>query len=121
MANCSIWAAVTVLVPNAMQLASGWLKPIQYLKLMWMVVLGPLMIWLTHRSGAIGAAGALVIMQGTTTFVFGAFMINKVLKGEQYKYLWNDIVLPLCVCSILVVTASRLHPIWGAFSINVVI
>jgi O-antigen/teichoic acid export membrane protein len=114
----SILAAGTTLhslmyLPYALQLAHGWTKLALYTTIVAVVLLAPLIIYMTSLYGAVGAASVWVVFNGVAVLVSIQLMHRRVQKGEQWRWYFEDVGLPLAVsigaallCLVLVPTAG---------------
>jgi O-antigen/teichoic acid export membrane protein len=98
----SILAAGTALhglmyLPYALQLAHGWTKLALYTTTVAVLLLAPLIIYMTSWYGAVGAASVWVIMNGSLVPVVIQLMHCHLQKGEQWKWYFEDVGLPLVV------------------------
>jgi O-antigen/teichoic acid export membrane protein len=94
-------------LPYALQLASGWTK-LSFLKTVIAVILFvPLIIYMTTRYGAVGAASVwLVLNIGLVLFEI-PIMHLRLLRKEKWRWYWQDVCLPLVAC-VLVAGVGRI-------------
>jgi len=85
-------------LPYAMQLAFGWTRLPLFENIIAVILLVPLIVYLTMRYGAIGAAVAwLVLNVGFILFVI-PIMHRRLLRTEKWQWYCQDISLPLVTC-----------------------
>lgn len=82
-------------LPYAVQLAYGWTKLAFYVSVAAVLALVPLLILVTSAYGAVGAAFIWVILNGALLLVSVRIMHRRLLKGEQWRWCFEDIGLPL--------------------------
>ena len=114
----SILAAGTALnglmhLPYALQLAHGWTKLAFYTNVVAVLLLTPLIIHMTSRYGALGAASVWFMFNGSAFLVVVQLMHRRLQKGEQWRWYFEDVGLPLAVsigaallCLVLVPTGG---------------
>lgn len=82
-------------LPHAMQLAFGWTKLLFFKNLLAVVLLVPLIIYMTTHYGALGAAIVwLVLNVGSVLFEI-PIMHRRLLPEEKWKWYWQDVLIPL--------------------------
>jgi O-antigen/teichoic acid export membrane protein len=84
-------------LPHALQLASGWTKLAFYLNLAAILICAPLIILMVTFYGAVGAAITWVIINCSFVLVGIQLMHRRLLKGEQWRWYFEDVGLPLAV------------------------
>lgn len=84
-------------LPYALQLAYGWTKLAFYLNVAAVLSLVPLMILVTCAYGAVGAAFIWVILNGALFLFSIGIMHRRLLKGELWRWCFEDIGLPLAI------------------------
>lgn len=83
--------------PYALQLAYGWTKLNFLTNLIAVIVMIPLIYYLTRQYGATGAAISW-LMLNIGYFIFTApLMHRRLLSGEKWRWYWNDVGIPLLV------------------------
>ncbi len=97
----------TIWLPNTLQLAHGWTKLPFYINLLSVVFLIPLIIFGVYQYGAVGAAAAWIILNVSYFFTLIQIMHRRILKGEQWRWYFEDFALPL-VIAILVAGMGKL-------------
>jgi O-antigen/teichoic acid export membrane protein len=94
-------------VPYALQLASGWTKLGFFMNFVSVLVLAPLIIFLTIMFGVVGAASAWGILNiGYIIFAI-PIMHQRLLRTEKWSWYLEDIGLPFVV-ALFVAGAFRL-------------
>jgi hypothetical protein len=82
-------------LPHAMQLAFGRTKLIFLKNLIDVIVLVPLIIYMTINYGAIGAAAVWLILNiGAVVFEI-PIMHRRLLPEEKWQWYWQDVLIPL--------------------------
>jgi O-antigen/teichoic acid export membrane protein len=82
-------------LPYALQLAFGWTKLSFFKTLIAAILLVPLIVYMTTRYGATGAAIAWVILNLGMFFFEIPIMHKRLLKTEKWRWYLEDICLPL--------------------------
>ena len=87
--------------PYALQLAFGWTRLSLIKTLIAVILLVPLIIYMTKHYGAIGAALAWLILNiGMFSFEI-PIMHRRLLPTEKWRWYWQDVCLPLVACVII--------------------
>lgn len=94
-------------VPYALQLAYGWTRMVIWMNLIAVAVLVPLVLVLTRRFGAPGAAFGWLVYNVAAAFVVPVLMHRRVLRGELFHWYVHDVSAPL-VAATLIAGAARL-------------
>jgi len=94
-------------VPYGLQVAHGWTSLTLYVNLISVILLVPLMIYMTIHFGAFGAASVWVILNGGYVLITIHFMHRRLLPREKWRWYWQDVSLPL-VASLIIVGLGRL-------------
>jgi O-antigen/teichoic acid export membrane protein len=84
-------------LPYALQLANGWTTLAFYVNLVSVIVLAPVIIVLTLHFGAVGAAVAWIILNSGYVLFAVPFMHRYLLPGEKWRWIREDVGLPLIV------------------------
>src|SRR5215216_633080 len=82
-------------VPYAMQLAHGWTKLAFCVNVVAVALLAPLIIILTAYYGGVGAAIVWVILNSIGVLITIQLMHRRLLKGEQWRWYFEDVGIPL--------------------------
>ena len=92
---CGTALSTLMHLPHAMQMAFGWTKLIFFKNLLAVVLLVPLIIYMTTHFGAIGAASVwLVLNIGSVLFEI-PIMHRRLLPAEKWRWYWQDVLNPL--------------------------
>ncbi len=102
--NSSMWLAYSL------QLAHGWTKLSFYLNIVMIVFLIPLMVFGVYQYGAVGGAAAWVILNVSYLFTLIQLMHRRILKGEQWRWYFEDLSLPFVVALLIAGTGKLLLP-----------
>jgi O-antigen/teichoic acid export membrane protein len=96
-------------LPYALQLAYGWTKLAFYINVVAVLILVPSIILMASFYGAVGAAIVWVVLNSGFVLVGIQLTHHRLLRGEQWKWYFEDVGLPLTValaaafcCSIFV-------------------
>jgi len=87
-------------LPYALQLAFGWTKLSFFKTLIAVILLVPLIIYMTMRYGAIGAASVWFILNMGMFFLEIPIMHRRLLRKEKWRWYLQDVCLPLVVCTL---------------------
>jgi len=82
-------------LPYGLQLAHAWTKLGLYTNIIASIVLAPTIYFLAVRYGVIGAASAWVILNTGYVLICIQIMHSRLLKGEQWRWYFNDVGVPL--------------------------
>ena len=97
-------------MPFTLQLACGWTKLTLVKNVIAVIVLVPLMIWLTNLYGAFGAAIVWIILNAGYFVVEVPIMHGRVLKREMWRWYLQDVGMPLCTVLFVVVVSRIFMP-----------
>ena len=89
-------------LPYHLQLAYGWTKLNFYFNLSAIVILVPLMIAGVLKYGAVGGAASFGILNISYILISIQIMHRRILKGAQWKWYLQDILLPFVVSAAVV-------------------
>lgn len=84
-------------LPLALQLAYGWTKLTFYVNVVAVLIIAPSIILMAILYGAVGAAVIFVTLNGGFALVAIQLMHGRLLKGEQWRWMIEDVGLPLVV------------------------
>lgn len=84
-------------LPFALQLAHAWTKLALYGNIIASIVLVPMIYFLAQQYGVVGAASAWVILNTGYMLIGIPIMHSRLLKGEQWRWYFNDVGVPLLV------------------------
>jgi O-antigen/teichoic acid export membrane protein len=93
--------------PYALQIAYGWTSLSVYGNMIALIVLIPLLFYLTSKYGVIGGALPWLLLNLGYFIITIPFMHIKILKHEKWKWYLQDIGIPLFTC-LLVAILGRL-------------
>jgi O-antigen/teichoic acid export membrane protein len=82
-------------LPYQMQLAHGWTSLTVKINLATVLVIVPLLVWVTPRWGALGAAGVWVGLNAFYVLVAVHFMYRRILAREKWRWYGQDLLIPL--------------------------
>jgi len=94
-------------IPYALQLANGWTKLALYGNLIAVIIMAPMIVYLTIQFGAVGGASVWVILNILYFLIYIPFMHRRLLVSEKWRWYWQDVSLPLVV-SFIVAGTGRL-------------
>jgi O-antigen/teichoic acid export membrane protein len=84
-------------LPYALQLAFGWTNLSLVKNIISVILIVPLIIYMTKRFGAIGAASVWLFINLCDFFLVIPVMHRRLLRKEQWRWYGHDIGLPLAV------------------------
>jgi O-antigen/teichoic acid export membrane protein len=93
--------------PYALQLASGWTSLSIYKNIIALIIIIPLIIYMTGKYGAVGAACSWFILNLGYVLFEIPVMHMRILHKEKWRWYWQDVGIPLGV-SILFAGIGRL-------------
>ena len=93
--------------PYALQLAFGWTKLSVLTNLVAVIILVPLIIFLTLSYGPIGAAIAWLLLNFGYVIIEIPIMHRKILRKEMWRWYWSDVTVPI-MAGLLLAGAGRL-------------
>jgi O-antigen/teichoic acid export membrane protein len=108
--NCYLLASILICgtalnglmyLPYALQLASGWTKLSVVKNIIAVILLVPLIIFMTMHYGAMGAAIAWLVLNLGYFFFEIPIMHRRLLCNEKWRWYWQDVGLPLAVCMLV--------------------
>jgi len=82
-------------IPYALQLANGWTKLALYSNVVSIILIIPLIIFVTKQYDALGGASVWVLLNAGYVFISIHFMHKRFLKKEKLKWYFNDVFIPL--------------------------
>jgi O-antigen/teichoic acid export membrane protein len=85
-------------MPYALQLAFGWTRLSFFKTLIAVILLVPLIIFMTMHYGATGAAIAWLVLNMGMFFFEIPIMHSRLLRKEKWRWYWQDVCLPLVAC-----------------------
>ena len=97
--------------PHALQLAYGWTKLCLVKSVVAVILMVPLMVVLIRHFGAMGAAASWVALNIAVVFVEVPIMHRRLLKGEMWRWYWQDLGVPLATACLLAGVGRLLIPV----------
>jgi O-antigen/teichoic acid export membrane protein len=94
-------------IPYGLQLAHGWTRLALSANLIAIIMLAPMIIFMTFQYGALGAASVWVILNGGYVLIYIHFMHRRLLPREKWIWYWHDVSLPL-IPSLLIPGLGRI-------------
>jgi len=94
-------------LPFALQLAFGWTKLSFFKNVIAVILLVPLIIYMTAHYGATGAAIAWLVLNMCDVFFVIPIMHRRLLRKEKWRWYWQDVCIPLVPC-IFVASLGRI-------------
>lgn len=94
-------------IPYGLQLAHRWTRLALSANLIAIIMLAPMIVFMTFQYGALGAASLWVILNGGYVFVSIHFMHKRLLPREKWSWYWHDVSLPL-IASLLIPSLGRI-------------
>ncbi len=85
-------------LPYALQLASGWTRLSFFKNVIAVVLVVPLIIYMTTHYGATGAASVWLILNMGYVFFEIPVMHRRLLRKEKWRWYWQDVCVPLVAC-----------------------
>jgi O-antigen/teichoic acid export membrane protein len=92
---CGTALNVLMHLPHAMQLAFGWTKLLFYKNLLYVIILVPLIIYMTIHYGAIGAASVWLLLNVGSILFEIPIMHRRLLPEEKWRWYRQDVLIPL--------------------------
>jgi len=81
-------------MPYALQCAYAWVKMGLYVNSLSVVLLVPLIIYMTRHFGAVGGASVWVILNVGYCFIVTPLVHRRLLPHENRRWYWQDVGLP---------------------------
>jgi O-antigen/teichoic acid export membrane protein len=94
-------------LPFALQLASGWTRLSFYKTMISVILLVPLIIYMTTCYGATGAAIAWLVLNLSMFFLEIPIMHRRLLRAEKWRWYLQDVFIPL-MTSIIIAGLGRI-------------
>jgi O-antigen/teichoic acid export membrane protein len=88
-------------IPYALQLAFSWTRLSFYKTLIAVILLVPLIIYMTTHYGTIGAASVWLVLNIGMFFFEIPIMHQRILRREKWRWYWQDVCVPLVVCFLI--------------------
>ncbi|HXQ38255.1 MAG TPA: oligosaccharide flippase family protein, partial [Anaerolineales bacterium] len=93
-------------LPYALQLAYGWTSLAFYTNVISAIILIPLLLIATSNYGAVGAAAIWIALNSGYVLFSLQIMHRRLLQGEQWRWYYEDVGLPL-VAALIVISIGR--------------
>jgi len=84
-----------VTLPYALQLASGWTRLTFTQNLVSLLLMLPLLVWMTRHYGPVGAAVVWALLNSAYVLINVPIMHRRLLPGELWRWYGSDLCLPL--------------------------
>jgi O-antigen/teichoic acid export membrane protein len=95
-----------ICLPFALQLSYGWTSLSFYKTLIAVIILVPLIIYLTKMYGATGGAVSWLILNLSMVFFEIPIMHRRLLRHEKWRWYWQDVGFPF-IMVLLIVSLGR--------------
>lgn len=93
-------------LPYHLQLAYGWTKLGFYGNVAAIIFIVPLIVVGTYKYGAIGGAFMFVLLNILCILILVQIMHRRLLKGEQWRWYFQDVLLPLGISMLIILTGK---------------
>ena len=90
--------------PYALQIAYGWTSLSVYGNIIALIVLTPILFYLTSNYGVIGGALPWLFLNLGNFIITISFIHLKILKHEKWKWYFHDVGIPLFTCLMVSLT-----------------
>lgn len=97
-----------IIIPYALQLAFGWTKLYFYTLLFILILSIPSIVLLSLQYGAIGATIIVICIYAILIFILIPIMHRKILPDQKWKWVWEDVSLPLIGTTLVALIARFL-------------
>lgn len=94
-------------IPYGLQLAHGWTRLALSTNLISIIMLAPMIVFMTFQYGALGGASVWVILNGGYVLISIHFMHRRLLPHEKWNWYWYDVSLPL-IASLITSSLGRI-------------
>jgi O-antigen/teichoic acid export membrane protein len=108
-------------MPYYTQLAHGWTSLSFITNIFAIFIIIPMLLWITPRFGAIGAASVWVILNAGYVTIAAHFMYRKILRLEKWNWYIKDILMPISVAFFTSFILHRLVSFGGNLIIQILI
>jgi len=88
-------------LPYALQLAFGWTRLSFFKNIIAVILLVPLIIYMTKHYGAVGAASIWLSLNMCDVFFVIPIMHRRLLRKEEWRWYWQDVGMPLAASLII--------------------
>jgi O-antigen/teichoic acid export membrane protein len=97
-------------MPYLLQMAYGWTSLVTKINLIAACLIIPILLIVTPKFGAIGAALAWLLLNAGYVFIGVHFMFRKILTDQKWIWFRNDLLLPMLSACIVATFLSFLMP-----------
>jgi len=97
-------------MPYLLQIAFGWISIVTRINLLAVLIIVPLLIYITPIYGALGASTVWLIFNAGYLIIGSIFMYRKLLMTERWKWVLNDIFIPVIVATVVAFIFSFIMP-----------
>lgn len=104
---CGTALNALMFLPQALQLAFGWTRLSFFKYLISVILIVPLIIYMTANYGAIGAASVWLILNSVYVLFEVPLMHHRLLQSEKLRWYWQDLFVPL-VTALLIAGSGKL-------------
>jgi O-antigen/teichoic acid export membrane protein len=98
-------------IPYMLTLSYGWTRIGFVLNVCYLILMIPLTYFLSVRYGAVGGSISWAIINLLYFFITPSLIHNKILKGELFKWYWNDCIQPILAILAVIFLAKYFIPI----------
>jgi O-antigen/teichoic acid export membrane protein len=98
-----------MMTPYLLTLAFGWTRFSFYQNLIAAIILVPLLFWLTHLYGALGATFVWLSINVLSTIISVPLIHKKILTGEAKRWYLNDNLIPLLFSGLICTSIYLLY------------
>ena len=93
-------------LPHALQWSFGWTRLSFFRNLVAVGLLLPLIVYMTAKYGAVGAASVLLILNLGYVIFEVPLMHRRLLHKEKWRWYWQGVLIPLVVASVIAATGK---------------
>jgi hypothetical protein len=97
-------------MPYLLQIAFGWISIVTRINLLAVLIIVPLLVYITPIYGALGASTVWLIFNAGYLIIGSFFMYRKLLMTERWKWVLNDIFIPVIVATVVAFIFSFIMP-----------
>jgi O-antigen/teichoic acid export membrane protein len=88
-------------LPYALQLAFGWTRLSVFKNVIAVILVVPLIFYMSTHYGAFGAASVWLVLNLGFVFFEIPIMHRRLLRKEKWRWYWQDVCLPLMTCVLI--------------------
>ena len=93
-------------LPHALQWSFGWTRLSFFRNLVAVGLLLPLIVYMTAKYGAVGAASVWLILNLGYVIFEVPLMHRRLLHKEKWRWYWQGVLIPLVVASVIAATGK---------------